>query len=121
MSTPVVKPQVLFVDDNEIMREVWPLLLVPLGFEVVTAHCGLRALDLARLRQPDVIVTDMMMPEMTGIDLFNILHADSVLRVVPVVFMTSGMFPDDRPCRNQWLNKNADPGQVAEKIRTLLT
>lgn len=121
MSMPVVIPQVLLVDDNEIMREVWPLLLVPLGLNVITAHCGLRALDLARLRQPDVIVTDMMMPEMTGIDLFNILHADSVLRVVPIIFMTSGTFPDDRPCRNHWLNKDADPEQVAEKIRSLLT
>jgi len=120
MSSPAVAPHVLYVDDNEIMREVWPLLLAPMGFDVVTADSGRRALHLARLRQPDVIVTDMMMPEMSGIDLFHALRLERSLSVVPVLFMTSGTFPFDRPQKECWLSKSISPEQLATKIRSLL-
>lgn len=110
----------LFVDDDEIMREVWPLLLTPMGFDVVTADCGRRALHLARLRPPDAIVTDMMMPEMTGIDLFHALRLESSLNAVPVLFMTSGTFPVDRPPNECWLSKSINPEQLAARIRSLL-
>lgn len=75
----------------------------------------------ARICRPDVIVTDMTMPAMTGIDLFNALQADDVLHVIPVIFMTSGPFPSERPRRDCWLDKNTEPEQLAGKIRRLIT
>ncbi|WP_224013682.1 response regulator [Paraburkholderia tropica] len=120
MSRPLELPRVLFVDDSEVMREVWSLMLSPLGFDIVLAQSGKHALHLARSRLPDVVITDMVMPEMTGIDLFNALLADSILCVVPVIFLTSGTFPDSRPRRDHWLNKDVAPGLLAGKIRSLL-
>lgn len=120
MSSRVLALRVLYVDDDEIMREVWPLHLGRLGFDVVVAEGATRALDLARFRMPDVIVTDMMMPGMTGIDLFHALRSDSTLSAVPVIFMTSGTFPPDRPAKDCWLGKDISPEELAEKILGLL-
>lgn len=120
MSKSAAVPHVLFVDDSEVMREVWPLLLRQLGFDVEVAEGGVTALDLARLRTPDIIVTDMMMPGMTGIDLYHVLRADSALMAVPVLFLTSGMFPPDRPQKDSWLGKDVAPEDLAKRIRSLL-
>lgn len=70
MSNVAATPHVLFVDDDEVMREVWPLLLVPMGFDMLAVEDAQHALEVVRRWLPNVIVTDMMMPGMTGIDLF---------------------------------------------------
>jgi len=120
MSSAAATPHVLFVDDDEAMREVWSLLLVPLGFDIMAVEDAPHALELLRRWLPNVIVTDMMMPGMTGIELFYTLRADEAFRAVPVIFMTSGPFPADRPQEDFWLGKDVSPEQLATKIRSVL-
>ncbi|MFV0514562.1 MAG: PP2C family protein-serine/threonine phosphatase [Jhaorihella sp.] len=60
--------RVLVVDDSRLQRRILAGLLVRWGFEVLEADCGARALELCATAQPDLILSDWMMPGMTGLD-----------------------------------------------------
>jgi CheY-like chemotaxis protein len=63
-----VKNKVLVVEDDEILREVYALKLSMEGFDVVTAGDGMDGLEQAEESAPDLIILDMMMPRMDGIE-----------------------------------------------------
>jgi two-component system cell cycle response regulator DivK len=80
---------VLIVDDNEDSREILALILGMHGFKSVQARDGLEAVELARAHKPAVIVTDVFMPRLDGIDLTRRLRADAELAHIPVVAQTA--------------------------------
>jgi two-component system cell cycle response regulator DivK len=80
---------VLIVDDNEDSREILALILGMHGFKTVQARDGLEAVELARAHKPAVVVTDVFMPRLDGIDLTRRLRADADLAHIPVVAQTA--------------------------------
>lgn len=80
---------VLIVDDNEDSREILALILGMHGFKSVQARDGMEAVELARAHKPAVIVTDVFMPRLDGIDLTRHLRADAELAHIPVVAQTA--------------------------------
>src|SRR6185295_20080835 len=83
------KPVVLIVEDDDIVR--WMLIrALEARFNVVEASDGKAALEiLGKMRTPDAIVCDMMMPKIDGLSLVRALKADSRLAQVPVLFLTA--------------------------------
>jgi diguanylate cyclase (GGDEF)-like protein len=84
---------VLVVDDLEPHRN----LLEDLLFEhadVLTAGCGAEALEVARELRPDLILMDILMPDMDGLQVLQALHADPQTRGIPIVFLTALHAPD---------------------------
>jgi CheY-like chemotaxis protein len=81
-------PRILVVDDAREVREIHARFLDRAGMEVLTAENGTVALDAARRAVPDVIVTDVNMPVMSGLDLCRRLRADAATRHVAVVVVT---------------------------------
>ena len=81
--------KVLIVDDNEDSREILALTLSMNGYEAIQARDGVDAIEQARLHKPVVIVTDIFMPRLDGIDLTRHLRADSELANIPVVAQTA--------------------------------
>jgi signal transduction histidine kinase len=81
-------PLVLVVDDNADLREYMSGLLSP-HYRVLTAHDGLEALDLIRARAPDIVVSDVMMPRMTGIELVQALRTDPSDTAVPIILLSA--------------------------------
>jgi PAS domain S-box-containing protein len=69
-------PKLLLADDEEGIRKVLGLALADSGYEVVTAHDGLQALELFRSRQPDIVLTDIRMPGMDGIELLRTIKSE---------------------------------------------
>jgi CheY-like chemotaxis protein len=63
------RPSVLVVDDERIIADTLSIILSKSGFSTMTAYNGVAALELARTRMPDLIISDVMMPGMTGIEL----------------------------------------------------
>ena len=59
------------------------------GHEVLIAEDGQEGLDLLRQHPADLVVTDLAMPNMTGLELYDALHADPGLAALPVVFLTA--------------------------------
>jgi len=79
---------VLAIDDQPQSLEAMREALTPLGFEVLEASDGEAGIALARERQPDVILLDIMMPGMDGFEVCQRLKADEETRLLPVVFLT---------------------------------
>ena len=80
---------VLIVDDNEENRTLLKLLLAANGYRVTVAGDGLQALDAARRDRPDVIVSDVLMPNMDGFALCRNWMQDSALRAIPFIFYSA--------------------------------
>ncbi len=82
--------RLLHVEDDPDIREIAEMALDLSGkFEVTQCHDGPDALKALEALSPDIIVMDMMMPGMTGIQLLERVRLDAKLKDVPVVFMTA--------------------------------
>lgn len=88
-------PLVLVADDNPDMRRYLERVLRRTT-RVALAKDGAEALERARRERPDVILTDVMMPRMSGYDLLKALRADRTLRSIPVIFLTARAGTDAR-------------------------
>ncbi len=80
---------VLVIDDDVLVRTLIRDTLKRVGFTVLEAADGTEGLARARLRQPDVILLDAVMPVLDGFATCERLKADPVTRPIPVIFMTS--------------------------------
>ena len=89
MMCPTGVKTILVVDDDDSTLEFLALLLELEGYAVLTASNGEEALESASRTVPGLIVTDQMMPIMTGAELFRALKSSPRLRQVPVILNTS--------------------------------
>jgi two-component system cell cycle response regulator DivK len=80
---------VLIVEDNELNMKLFHDLLNAFGYRTVQTREGLNAVDLARKHRPDLILMDIQLPEISGIDITRILKADPELKAIPVVAVTA--------------------------------
>lgn len=81
--------RLLIVDDNDDSRDILALILGMNGFETLQARDGLEALEQARAHRPNVIVTDIFMPRLDGIDFTRRLREDVALSAIPVIAQTA--------------------------------
>ncbi len=82
------KPRVLLADDNADMREYVSRLLSD-QYEVEAVSTGKAALEAAEKRRPDIVLSDVMMPELDGFGLVRAIRADSRLRTLPVILLSA--------------------------------
>ena len=80
---------VLIVEDNELNMKLFHDLLDAQGYETLQTREGLQALALARLHQPDLILMDIQLPEVSGLEVTQWLKDDEELRSIPVVAVTA--------------------------------
>jgi class 3 adenylate cyclase len=80
---------VLIVDDNEINRYLLSRLLKQQGYAVVVAEDGLRGLTMMRNQRPDLVLLDIVMPELNGYQVLEQVRTDPVLRHTPIVIITA--------------------------------
>jgi len=81
-------PLVLLVEDDQSGREMYATALEMGHFRVAQAHNGLQALDKARELRPDVIVTDLALPGIDGLELARRLRQDERTRAIPIIGVT---------------------------------
>jgi CheY-like chemotaxis protein len=82
-------PKILVVDDQTINVQLLKRKLEREGMQVAAAYSGQEALDLVRQQKPDLILLDVMMPEMDGIEVCRRLQADEDTRPIPIIFVTA--------------------------------
>lgn len=80
---------VLIVEDNELNMKLFNDLLEAHGYQTVQTRNGLEALDLARAHRPDLILMDIQLPEVSGLDVTRWLKEDDELKTIPVVAVTA--------------------------------
>jgi|SRR4051794_17661888 two-component system chemotaxis response regulator CheY len=81
--------KILVVEDNLDMREVLHLYLKTEGFDVVVASDGREGLYMARAEKPDLIITDLHMPNLDGISLVKELRAEPAFKDTPIIVFTA--------------------------------
>jgi len=83
------KHLVLLVDDDAGFREIWKLKLTSSGFDVLEASNGKEALEILKDKKPDVILLDVLMPEMDGVKTLLTIKENNNLKDVKIFFVTS--------------------------------
>jgi two-component system OmpR family response regulator len=89
-----MKQKLLLVDDDDNIRFVAELSLED-DWEVQTANSGRQALEFAAINKPNVVILDMMMPDMTGATTFEHLRAMAGFDQIPIIFMTAKVQRDE--------------------------
>lgn len=117
--------QVLLVDDEPGLREAVQAYLEDSGFTVDVASNAREGLDLARQKLPDLVITDIMMPQVDGYQFLQQLRDEPQFKTVPVVFLTArGMTADriqgyDAGC-DAYLSKPFDPDELVAIVNNLI-
>lgn len=80
---------VLIVEDNELNMKLFNDLLEAYGIATVRTRSGVEALDLTREHRPDLILMDIQLPEVSGIDIIKILKEDETTAGIPIIAITA--------------------------------
>ncbi len=115
----------LLVDDEPGLREAVQAYLEDSGFEVDVASNAREGLELAQRRQPDLVISDIMMPQVDGYQFLKQLREDPRFQALPVVFLTARGMTGDRIQGYQagcdaYLSKPFDPDELVAIVGNLL-
>ena len=89
--------RILIVEDNELNMKLLNDVLEAYGYEIIKTDSGLAALDLARQHRPDLILIDIQLPDISGLDAVRQLKQDAQTKTIPVIAVTAfAMAGDER-------------------------
>ena len=83
------REKILVVDDNEVILKILRKLLESKDYHIITAKNGLEAFQLALKEQPDLVITDYLMPKMDGVTLIQKLKSESSSCSIPIIMLTA--------------------------------
>ncbi|MBN1872660.1 MAG: GAF domain-containing protein [Anaerolineae bacterium] len=89
-------PLILLAEDNKDSINTFSKYLQAMGYRMLIAHNGIEAVQFAREAHPDLILMDIQMPEMDGLEATYQLRADPYLKTVPIIALTALAMPGDR-------------------------
>ena len=128
-STPMQQPAppktILVVEDNELNMKLFHDLLEAHGYNILQTKDGMEALDIAREHHPDLILMDIQLPEVSGLEVTKWLKEDPELKAIPVVAVTAfAMKGDEERIREggceAYLSKPISVSKFIETIRDFL-
>lgn len=117
---------VLLVEDNDFIRNMYQLKLSKAGLTVEEAVDGKQALEKIAAKKPDLVLLDMMMPNMSGIDVLKQLNKDKLIPDLPVIVLTNIMNSQaitearDLGARDYIIKTDLTPSQVIDKLKPFL-
>jgi two-component system phosphate regulon response regulator PhoB len=118
-------PKILVVEDEPDAAELVQFNLRKAGFQVVIARDGEEAVRRARLEQPDLIVLDVMLPELDGLEVCKLLRRDSATAGVPIIMLTARAAELDRVLglelgADDYVTKPFSPRELVLRVKGLL-
>lgn len=116
---------ILIVEDNELNMKLFNDLLQANGYQTVQTRNGIEAIALARLHNPDLILMDIQLPEVSGLEVTRWLKNDEELRGIPVIAITAfAMKGDEERIREggceAYLSKPISVSKFLETVRHFL-
>jgi CheY-like chemotaxis protein len=116
---------ILLVEDNEDNQEIYRIILAHHGYEVLQAYDGGLGVEMARAHAPDLILMDLTMPLVDGLEATRMLKADPATAAIPIVALTAHTGSEDQAAAAAagcaaFLSKPVEPGRVAAEVRRIL-
>jgi GAF domain-containing protein/class 3 adenylate cyclase len=120
-----VAARVLVVDDNPDLRSYVASVLQGSGYQVAQARNGAEGFEVAQANPPNLIVTDLMMPEVSGLEMIQMLRQDQKLRGIPIVLLTAKADEETRiegveRGADAYLSKPFNDRELLAEVRNLL-
>jgi CheY-like chemotaxis protein len=118
--------KIMIVDDDLVLRQMYSERLKTEGYEIMEAGSGQEALDKLKTEKPDIILLDVMMPKMNGIDVLKTLRADEETKNIPVIILTALLQQIDQiknllTEKDSYLTKSTTlPAEVVKKVQAVL-
>ena len=117
-----MKPTILVVDDDKKTVDLIRLYLEKDGYRVLTAYDGRQALDISRRREPGLIILDLMLPRVDGLDVCRILRSESK---VPIIMLTAKTTEEDKLAgldlgADDYVTKPFSPREMVARVRAVL-
>jgi adenylate cyclase len=118
-------PRILIVDDNETNRDILRTRLLPQGYELLEAGDGEETLALARQQLPDLILLDVMMPKVDGVEVCRRLKSDADLPFIAIILVTAKADTKDvvaglEACADEYLTKPVDQAALVARVKSML-
>jgi DNA-binding response OmpR family regulator len=117
--------KILLVDDSNTVLLMEKMILSHGRYDLLTARNGVEGVARARADRPDLILLDVMMPEMNGLDALLAIRADADTRAIPVIMVTTRSEAESmetgfaRGC-NDYVTKPVNSTELLAKVRNLL-
>ncbi|HEX9797941.1 MAG TPA: response regulator [Anaerolineales bacterium] len=118
--------RVVCIEDEPEMIDLVRLILGRRGFSVIGANGGVEGLETVRREQPDLVLLDLMMPDMDGWEVYQQMKADAALREIPVVVVTAKAQSIDKVLGlhiakvDDYITKPFGPQELLESVEKIL-
>ncbi len=116
---------ILIVDDEKTNLKLLSAMLAPEGYRIITAESGKKALELVKEEDPDIILLDIMMPEMDGYEVCKRLKSDKETRIIPIIMVTALTDKKDKikaaeSGADEFISKPVDRTELQVRVKSLL-
>lgn len=122
-----IKRRVLYIEDEPEMIELIRLILARRGFEVTGAVGGQEGLQAVRKDLPDLVLLDLMMPDLDGWDVYQQMKADPATQKIPVIVVTAKAQSIDKVLGlhiakvDDYISKPFSPNELVESVEKVLS
>jgi CheY-like chemotaxis protein len=117
--------KILIVDDSQTVLMMERMILAPERYQIVTASNGHEACERARIEKPDLVLMDIVMPVMNGLDACKAMRADPATCSIPIILVTTRGETDnmergyENGC-NDYVTKPVNSAELLTKVRNIL-
>jgi DNA-binding response OmpR family regulator len=117
---------VLVVEDDPVILRLLEVNFELEGFRVLTAHDGAQGIEIVRAERPDVIISDIMMPRVSGLELVQAVRADAELAGTPIILLSAKAQSADLKAgldagADDYITKPFEPLDLVDRVNALLT